>query len=131
MTLGQKKYGLIDPYLDALDSQDLESLLACFTQDAEFQLAGVTPVLVGKDALRSFYEERWHSFSKQHALRKRCFYNDLEVLTITEVKVTIPELGEGEFILPVAQRFIFDTSGLIAQLTDYLDLSSAVRAPRE
>lgn len=130
MTLGTVNHGLLNPYLKAVESGDLERLLACFAPDVEFQLAETTSVLVGKDALRAFYQERWHSFSGQKALRRRSFTNGLEVITMAEIEVTIPEMGEGFFILPIAQRFVFDSSGLIVKLTDFLDFKSAIRAPR-
>jgi len=129
MVIGKKNSGLVDPYLDAVDSCDLERLIACFSHGAEFQLAGVTPVLVGQDAIRSFFAGRWHSFSTQKLIRRRCFYNDNEVISIVEVRVVIPEFGSDEVILQIAQRFLFDPSGLIVKLTDFFDLESAVRAP--
>jgi len=129
MYIGKKNFGLIEPYFDAIDSSDLDRLIACFTHDAEFQLAGVTPVLVGHEAIRSFFAARWHSFSTQKAIRRRCFLNGLEVITVAEIKVTIPELGEDEVILQIAQRYLFEPSGLITKLTDFFDLTSAVRAP--
>ncbi len=49
---------------------------------------------------------------------------------MAEIEVTIPEMGEGFFILPIAQRFVFDSSGLIVKLTDFLDFKSAIRAHR-
>nr|WP_320132146.1 nuclear transport factor 2 family protein [uncultured Holophaga sp.] len=130
MRLGAATHGLLSSYLSAVETGDLDSLLACFASDIEFQLAETTPVLVGKDALRAFYEERWHSFSGQKALRRRSFTNGLEVITMAEIEVTIPEMGEGFFILPIAQRFVFDSSGLIVKLTDFLDFKSAIRAHR-
>nr|WP_320131709.1 nuclear transport factor 2 family protein [uncultured Holophaga sp.] len=131
MALGERNFGLLNPYLAAIDACDLDRLVDCFAEGVEFQLAETTPVLVGKEALRQFFLARWQSFAHQKAFLRRSFTNGLEIITVAEIQVTIPELGEGLFILPIAQHFMFDALGLITKLTDYLDIKSAVRIPVE
>nr|WP_320131692.1 nuclear transport factor 2 family protein [uncultured Holophaga sp.] len=126
MAFDVSTYGLLKPFLDAIDAMDLDRLIACFSPEVEFQLAETTPVLVGKAALRMFYEEHWHSFSGQKAISRTFLTNGLEVISISELKVPIPEMGEGLFILPIVQRFVFEPSGLIVKLTDFLDFKRAI-----
>jgi len=106
---------------------DLDATLACFSPKIEFQVAGMTPVLTGKDALRDYYSIHWQSISGREARRRACFMNNLEIITTAEIEVLIPERGPGLYVIPMAQRFVFEDTGLILSLTDYLNFDSAVR----
>jgi steroid delta-isomerase len=105
----------VEQYLKALNAQDLDGIVALYTEDASIEDPVGTPVLTGKDAIRAFYS------------KATCIKLEVELLGDARIAgayvafpfaITLPT-ETGPMRMEVIDTFKLSKQGLITEMKAY------------
>lgn len=116
MTSDQQKKNALQGYIDAYNRNDLEAVLALYSDDASVEDPYGTPAKRGKAEIRAFYTEAMASGAKlQLDAPIRASHGDAAAITFTAAL----ETGQGMVRVHVTDIMTFNDQGLINSMRAY------------
>jgi len=116
----------IERYYRAYEREDLDTLEACFTEDAELRANSQPEPVRGRESIRAYHADLLPSVRGTRLHRHRFISMPGSTAIYTEMTMRLRDRGPGHFLLTSIMVFEFDPAGLISRLLVFADLEGAV-----
>lgn len=116
----------IEPYYHAWQQEDLDTLAACFTEDAELRANTHPGPIRGRGGVRAYHVDLLPGVLETRILRHRFISMPGSTAVSTEMTVRLPDRGPGRYLVTSIMVFEFNPEGLISKLLVFVDREGIV-----
>lgn len=115
------------PFREAWVAQDPDAIAACFREDGCLRTAWTGGCYIGRADIRNYFVQLFSQGRLVTLHRFRYFTLGNSILAISEMTMEHESLGPGQHLISTASMRDYDAEGLIVEMREFTDTSSAVR----